>query len=136
MGLPAAVALWTVMLFNYEQHVHTDPWSRYNHSRNFVGKATNFFLFNNGYHAAYHEQAGLHWSKLPELHQTFEKEIAPELKEKSLWWYWAKQYVLAPVFPKFGTRQVGRAPFDDPAAVKPMTASVDYADAGVNAHRA
>src|SRR5690606_34233702 len=44
--LPAVFALWTVHLFNYEQHVHTDPWSEYNHSRNFVSPTLNFLLFN------------------------------------------------------------------------------------------
>jgi beta-carotene hydroxylase len=135
MGLPAFVALWTVMLFNYEQHVHTDPWSRYNHSRNFVGSLLNFLLFNNGYHAAHHEQAGLHWSKLPALHATFEQQIDPELNQRSLFWYWTKQYIFAPFFPKLGTHQIGRAPFDDPAAAAPRTASVDFVDAGVNAQR-
>jgi fatty acid desaturase len=143
MGLPAAFALWTVMLFNYEQHVHTDPWSRYNHSRNWVGKSLNVLLFNNGYHTAHHEQAGLHWSKLPELHQKIEQHIVPELKQKSLWGYWFKQYVVAPFFPKLGTKQVGRAPFDtgpsnDTAPARPIAptiASVDFAEAGTNASR-
>src|SRR5690606_15922989 len=34
-ALPAFFALWTIMLFNYEQHVHTDPWSKHDHSRSF-----------------------------------------------------------------------------------------------------
>ena len=34
-GIPAFFALWTIMLFNYIQHVHTDPWSEHNHSRSF-----------------------------------------------------------------------------------------------------
>src|SRR5690606_37355401 len=29
VGPPSFVALWTVITFNYDQHVHTDPWSRY-----------------------------------------------------------------------------------------------------------
>ncbi len=110
--LPAVFALWTVHLFNYEQHVHTDPWSEYNHSRNFTSPALNFLLFNNGYHTAHHEQAGLHWSKLPELDARLAGFIDPALRERSLWWYWFRQYVLAPLWPAMGTRQLGRAPFD------------------------
>lgn len=137
LGLPAAVALWTVMLFNYEQHVHTDPWSRYNHSRNWIGKSLNFLLFNNGYHTAHHEQAGLHWSKLPALHRKIEAEITPELKERSLWWYWARQYLVAPFVPRLGTKQIGRAPFDAPDAKngKLRTADVFAVEAGTNAER-
>ena len=112
MGLPALFSLWTIMLFNYEQHVHTDPWSKKNHSRNFVGKLLNFLLFNNGLHTAHHENAGLHWSLLRESHATFEHEIHPELKQRSVWWYWFKQYFLAMFFPSLGTQQIGRAPFD------------------------
>jgi hypothetical protein len=34
-AVPAFFALWTIMLFNYIQHVHADPWSRHDHSRSF-----------------------------------------------------------------------------------------------------
>ncbi|HEY8944446.1 MAG TPA: fatty acid desaturase [Polyangiaceae bacterium] len=112
--LPALFALWTVHLFNYEQHVHTDPWSDYNHSRNFVGKTLNFLLFNNGYHTAHHENAGLHWSELPKLDAELAPHMHPALREKSVWWYWFRQYVLAPFVPSLGTKQIGRAPFDTP----------------------
>lgn len=137
MGLPAIFALWTLMLFNYEQHVHTDPWSERNHSRNFVGKVLNFWLFNNGFHTAHHDQAGLHWSKLPQLHATFEHEIAPELKQRSLWWYWFKQYALSPFFPSLGTKQIGRAPFDAPTGSERglATEEVGLGDSGTNVAR-
>jgi beta-carotene hydroxylase len=138
LGLPAFTALWTVMLFNYEQHVHTDPWSKRNHSRNFVSKLLNFLLFNNGLHTAHHEKADLHWSLLPALHATFAAEIDPELKQQSLWWYWCKQYVLSPIFPKLGTQQIGRAPFDVPNGEKSdlSTDSVGLAEIGTSEARA
>lgn len=112
-GLPAFFALWTVMLFNYEQHVHTDPWSRYNHSRNFESKLLNFLLFNNGYHTVHHDNAGMHWSQLPAAHAAIAQHIDPELRQKSWWWYVLKQYFLSAVFPKLGTHQIGQAPFTD-----------------------
>jgi fatty acid desaturase len=134
-GLPAFFALWTIMLFNYIQHVHTDPWSAHNHSRSFTGKAVNFFLFNNGLHAAHHEHAGAHWSKLPELHAQIEAEIHPDLKPRSFWWFIFRVYVLSPIMPRFGTRQIGRAPFDSPTgdAGPPKTADVEAVESGVNA---
>ena len=58
--LPALFALWTIMLFNYVQHVHTDPWSDHNHSRSFVAPSLNFLLFNNGLHSAHHELSLIH----------------------------------------------------------------------------
>jgi beta-carotene hydroxylase len=137
LGLPAFFALWTVMLFNYEQHVHTDPWSKYNHSRNFEGKLLNFLLFNNGLHTAHHEKADLHWSELRRAHTKIAPHIDPALRQRSLWWYWLKQYVLSPVFPSLGTRQVGRAPFDLPDGSQVMlrTEEVAAVDMGTNALR-
>jgi len=137
--IPALFALWTIMLFNYVQHVHTDPWSDHNHSRSFVAPSLNFFLFNNGLHSAHHEMAGAHWSTLPELHRKLAPLIDPRLNEPSFWLFCLKNYLLAPFFPSLGTKQLGRAPFDDPARdvpVAPVTAEVDAFEAGVNAARA
>jgi len=133
--IPALFALWTIMFFNYIQHVHTDPWSAHNHSRSFTGKLVNFLLFNNGLHAAHHEHAGAHWSKLPEFHAQIEGEIHPDLRPRSFWWFVFRVYVLAPVMPRFGTRQIGRAPFDSPSgdAGPPKTADVDAVESGINA---
>lgn len=109
LGLPAFFSLFTIMLFNYEQHVHADPGSKLNHSRNFEGRVLNFLLFNNGLHTAHHESPGTHWSRLPEAHARLRADIDARLLEKSLWVYWTKQYLLAPFFPSLGTQQVGRA---------------------------
>jgi fatty acid desaturase len=121
LGIPAFFALWTIMLFNYIQHVHTDPWSRHNHSRSFTGKALNFLLFNNGFHAAHHETPGAHWSTLPALHQKIASEIAPELQLRSFASWLLKSYLLGIFEPRFRTRQFGRAPFDAPGAASHAT---------------
>jgi len=135
VALPAVVALWTVHLFNYEQHVHTDPWSKYNHSRNFTSKILNFLLFNHGYHTAHHEHAGTHWSLLPAIDAELAPHMDPSLRQKSVWWYWLKQYFLAPFFPSLGTKQIGRAPWDTGGA--PLDLRSDEVDAVVeNATRA
>ena len=78
-GVSAIFANWSMIFINYIQHVHADPWSEHNHSRNFVRKLGNWFVFNNGYHTAHHESAGLHWSKLPEAHAKIAHLIDPEL---------------------------------------------------------
>ncbi len=117
-GLPAFFALWTIMLFNYVQHVHTDPWSLHNHSRSFTGKALNFLLFNNGYHAAHHETPGAHWSTLSALHAEIAAGIDPELKPGSFAWWLCKSYALGIFSPRFRTHQIGRAPFDAPGGAE------------------
>ncbi len=135
VGLPAFFALWTIMLFNYEQHVHTDPFSKHNHSRSWDNRWLNFMLFNNGYHAAHHENPGTHWSKLAAIHKELAPLIDPRLIAGSMWWYFAKQYLLAPFFPRLGSVQVGRAPFDDPSVQGEVvtSADVDLGEAGSNA---
>ncbi|OQX68911.1 MAG: fatty acid desaturase [Sorangiineae bacterium NIC37A_2] len=133
---PAIVSLWTVMTFNYDQHVHTDPWSRYNHSRNFVSPVLNFLLFNNGYHTVHHENAARHWSLAKEEHEKIKHLIDPSLNQKSMWLYWFKQYVLAPFFPSLGTKQIGRAPWDTGEGKLDLTtAPVGFGDTGTNVAR-
>jgi beta-carotene hydroxylase len=111
-GVPALFALWSMMFINYIQHVHCDPWSAHDHSRNFVSKLGNFLVFNNGFHAAHHESPGVHWSKLPERHARIEAAILPELKQKSIWGFCLRSYLLGAFSRRFRTRQLGRAPFD------------------------
>ncbi len=139
VALPAVISLWTVHLFNYEQHVHTDPWSEHNHSRNFVSPTLNFLLFNNGFHTAHHEKPGLHWSKLADAHAKIADQIDPSLKQSSVWWYWIRQYALTPLVPSLGTVQLGRGPDHPPNGARIQgiaSADVDTGDAGTNAERA
>ncbi len=119
MGVPAFVALWTLMLFNYTQHVHTDAWSRTNHSRNFEGKLLNFLLFGNGFHTIHHDKPSLHWADAAQEHAKIRDTIDPRLNEPSLWWYFFRQYALAPFFPSLGTQQVGRPPFEAHDSAEP-----------------
>ena len=136
--VPALFALWTIMFFNYIQHVHADPWSEHDHSRSFNGKVINFLLFNNGLHAAHHEMPGAHWSTLGEAHAKIAPEIHPELNLPNFFTWCLRVYVLAPFFPRFGTRQIGRAPFDPPTGEVPQLAAADVeaVESGINAARA
>ena len=133
LGLPSFFSLWTIMLFNYEQHVHADPFSEFDHSRNFVSPVMNFLLFNNGYHTVHHDHPGTHWSKLPALHAEIAGSIHPALNEKSLLYYWFRQYVLVPLRLSSGTRQIGPEPGGDRPPVR--TADVDVATSGTNSER-
>jgi fatty acid desaturase len=118
--------------------VHTDPWSEHNHSRTFVGKSSNWLVFNNGFHTAHHESAGLHWSKLPEAHAKIAHLIHPDLKQASIFGYCIRAYLLGIFSERFRTKQVGRPPYEPPdgGEVKLVTASVSAVEAGVNASMA
>lgn len=132
-AIPAFFALWTIMFFNYGQHVHTDPWSKHNHSRTFNGRILNFLLFNNGLHTAHHEAASAHWSTLREVHDKVADEIDPRLNLRSFWLWVLKSYFLAPIFPSLGTHQVGRPAYETkPREIETATIG-DAVEAGVNA---
>lgn len=136
MLVPAFFALFTIMLFNYEQHVHCDAYSKDNHSRNFVSPVMNFLLFNNGLHTIHHENPGSHWSRAKELHAQREAAIHPALKQPGLLIYWFKQYALAPFWPKLGTQQIGQVPWKEPHTgknVRVHTADVAAVEIGTNA---
>lgn len=137
-AIPGMFANWSMIFINYIQHVHTDPWSEHNHSRNFVSKLGNWLVFNNGYHTAHHESAGLHWSRLPEAHGKIAHLIDPALNQPSIFGFCLRAYLLGIFSDRYRTHQVGRAPYDPPdgAEVKLKTASVAAVEVGVNASMA
>jgi beta-carotene hydroxylase len=100
--IPHQVSLFSVLIFNYVQHVHADEESEYNHTRNFVG-LINPMLFNNGYHTIHHHNPGMHWSETPKSQKAIEHLIDPSLNERSFWWYIVRVYLLAPFHSRFGT---------------------------------
>jgi beta-carotene hydroxylase len=108
--LPPVFSVTMIMVFNYIQHVHADASSALDHSRNFTSPSFNYLFFNNGYHTVHHEKPALHWSRLPEAHARLASRIDPRLNEASLCWFAVRQYLLAPMFPALGTRQLGPAP--------------------------
>jgi len=94
--IPQQVSLFTVLIFNYVQHVHADEESPINHSRNIVGPAMNMCLFNNGLHTVHHENPGMHWSKAPAAHAKIADQIDPRLNEQSFWGFMIRVYLLGP----------------------------------------
>jgi beta-carotene hydroxylase len=137
-GVSAIFANWSMIYTNFIQHVHADPWSEHNHSRNFVSKWANWCVFNNGYHTAHHESAGLHWTKLPEAHEKIAHLVDPALNDSTIIDYTLRAYVLGLFSDRYRTHQVGRAAYDPPQGeeVKLETASVAAVEAGVNASMA
>lgn len=146
-GLPSMFGSYSMMLFNYMQHVHTDPWSKYNHSRNITGYLFNFLLFNNGFHTVHHAYAALHWSEARREHEKVADKIDPSLNWRSFWAWVFRAYLVTAFLPRrFETQQLGRAPFDRPEGAplvfqganyrpgpNPFVDSVEALDAGNNA---
>jgi fatty acid desaturase len=59
--LSAAVLLVAVNLVQHDDCPKNGSW-------NFTGPILNWFLFNNGFHSAHHDNPGAHWSELPAIH--------------------------------------------------------------------
>lgn len=76
VALPQLYGARCILRINLIQHDRTDIASEWNHSRNFVGRAFNWIMCNNGYHTIHHNRAGLHWSELAEAHR---REVAPRI---------------------------------------------------------
>lgn len=105
-----AIDFWTTLFFivvpqlygarcilriNLLQHDRADIESEWNHSRNFVGRAFNYVMCNNGYHTIHHNRAGLHWSDLARAHdEQVRPRIDPRLDEPSMVKYLFRTYVL------------------------------------------
>jgi beta-carotene hydroxylase len=104
--IPQQVALFAVMVFNYVQHVHADEESKFNHSRNFVSKSTNFLLFNNGFHTVHHLRASTHWSETPAEHEKVKHLIDPALNESGFWSYIIRVYVISLFYSKAKTNSM------------------------------
>jgi beta-carotene hydroxylase len=108
-GVMMAFDLWTTLFFivlpqlygarcilriNLIQHDGCDVSSEWNHSRNFVGRAFNWIMCNNGYHTIHHNRAGLHWSVLHTAHaREVKPRIDPSLDERSMIAYLARTYL-------------------------------------------
>lgn len=93
--LPQLYGARCILRINIIQHDRCDTKSEWNHSRNFVGKAFNWIMCNNGYHTIHHNRAGLHWSVLHEVHEREVKpRIDPSLDEPSMIGYLVRTYLL------------------------------------------
>lgn len=130
-GIPSLFALWSMMFINYIQHVDCDPWSTHNHSRNFVSKLGNWLVFNNGFHTAHHENAGTHWSKLPEVHARLAPNIDPELCQSSIFGFCLRTYLLGLFAKQFRTHQIGRAAYDPPEVAPSLHAETGDEEAAI-----
>lgn len=69
LWLPAWMgALGLLLLANLLNHDECELESELDHSRDFLSRAENWLLFNNGFHTAHHLRPHLHWSELPVMH--------------------------------------------------------------------
>jgi len=100
-----------ILRINLIQHDGCDTTSEWNHSRNFVGRAFNWVMCNNGFHTIHHNRAGLHWSTLEEAHRReVVPRVDPHLDEPSMVLYLLRTYLL-----RFARPNPGRVGLDEAA---------------------
>jgi beta-carotene hydroxylase len=105
LGLPALVAPGLMFFTNYLQHVHCDPESADDHSRNFTSPIANWFVFDNGYHTVHHEKPGVHWSHYAALHRERAPRLDPGLNCPSVLGFMLENYLLRLFDRRLGTKR-------------------------------
>jgi len=94
-GIPWAASLGWLVVINLFQHDGCDPSTKYAHSRNFVGRFTNWLFFNNGYHTVHHLYPGMHWTDTPMAHAKIAGRIPERLSEGSILRFFWREYLVA-----------------------------------------
>ncbi len=93
--IPQLYGARCILRINLIQHDGCDVTSEWNHSRNFVGRAFNWVMCNNGLHTIHHNRAGVHWSRLQEWHdREVVPRIDPSLNEPSMVLYLIRTFLL------------------------------------------
>lgn len=81
--LPMICTLFYTSWVTYEHHAGLDSQKQFEASYNIMNRWFNRLTGNLGYHTAHHYKQGLHWSRLPALHEEIVHQIPPELLVKS-----------------------------------------------------
>jgi len=81
--LPMITSLLFTAYVTYEHHSGLDTQNEFEASYNNLNPMYNLFTGNLGYHTAHHHKQGVHWSKLPQLHETIQNKIPKHLYKKS-----------------------------------------------------
>lgn len=84
--LPMILMLFNLIDNTYLHHVELETKDLTKASRNNLNKTMNFITLNLGYHAAHHINPSLHWSKLPELHDSIKDQIPDDLISHTFHW--------------------------------------------------
>ncbi len=77
--LPMIISLLFTAWVTYDHHSGLDTDDQFKASYNNANRLFNLLTGNLGYHTAHHYRQGLHWSKLPELHEKIKDQIPQEL---------------------------------------------------------
>lgn len=77
--IPMLVMFYLLIAATYKHHAGLETDDHFEASTNRLSRFYNLRTFNLGYHTAHHLKPGIHWAKLPEMHQEIEDKIPAEL---------------------------------------------------------
>lgn len=77
--LPMVISLLFTAWVTYDHHSGLHTENEFEASYNNTNRLFNILTGNLGYHTAHHHKQGLHWSKLPALHEQIKHRIPPQL---------------------------------------------------------
>lgn len=77
--IPMLVMFYLLVDATYGHHSGLDTDDPFEASMNRLSSFYNLRTFNLGYHTAHHLKPGIHWTKLPELHEEIEDKIPEAL---------------------------------------------------------
>jgi fatty acid desaturase len=77
--MPMFMGLFLTAWATFEHHAGLNTNDQFEASNNNLNKWYNVFTGNLGYHTAHHYNGGLHWSKLPKLHERIADKIPAHL---------------------------------------------------------
>jgi beta-carotene hydroxylase len=83
--LPGFLTLAHTSWVTYGHHAGHYPTSHYDASVNNTNWLFNYVTCNLGYHTAHHKRPGIHWSRLPEIHEEIKHLIPPKLSQTTFW---------------------------------------------------
>lgn len=77
--LPMLSGLLLTSWATFEHHAGLDTDNEFEASRNNLNRFYNVTTGNLGYHTAHHHKQGMHWSRLPDLHEQIKDQIPMRL---------------------------------------------------------
>lgn len=82
--MPMLISLLFTAWVTYDHHAGLDTTDQFQASYNNTNPIFNMLTGNLGYHTAHHYHQGLHWSKLPELHEKIKVKIPQHLLRNAM----------------------------------------------------
>lgn len=83
-ALPMVTSLLFTAYVTYDHHTGLSTDNEFEASYNNLSTVYNFLTGNLGYHTAHHYRQGVHWSRLPALHETIAHKIPEHLYQRSI----------------------------------------------------